>query len=37
MTDTHQLQQDLHCVREVVTRSERTGRRPAAIYWIWAL
>ncbi|HEX4054799.1 MAG TPA: hypothetical protein VHX86_11090 [Tepidisphaeraceae bacterium] len=37
MTDTHQLQQDLHYVREVVSNADRGRRRPVAIYWLWAL
>ncbi|MGD0461111.1 MAG: hypothetical protein ABSB74_01355 [Tepidisphaeraceae bacterium] len=36
MSDTHQLQQDLHYVREVVTRAERWPRGRVG-YWIWAL
>jgi hypothetical protein len=37
MSDTNQLQQDLHYVREVVTRAEHSPLGRAAIYWIWAL
>jgi hypothetical protein len=37
MSDTHQVQQDLHYVREVVTRADRSPQRRAGIYWIWAL
>ncbi len=37
MTDTHQLQQDLQYVREVVARAEGPHRRKVAIYWVWAL
>ncbi len=37
MTDTHQLQQDLNYVRQVVVRADHGDRKPVAIYWIWAL
>ena len=37
MSDTHQVEQDLHYVREVVTRAEQSPPRRAGIYWIWAL
>jgi hypothetical protein len=37
MSDTHEVEQDLHYVREVVTRAERSPQRRAGIYWIWAL
>jgi len=37
MSESHQLQQDLQYVREVVARSEQKHRKPKAIYWTWAL
>jgi hypothetical protein len=37
MSDANQLQQDLHYVREVVDRADRSPHGRVAIYWIWAL
>jgi hypothetical protein len=37
MSDANQLEQDLHYVREVVDRADRSPHRPVAIYSIWAL
>ena len=37
MSDTNQLQQDLHYVRQAVDRAEGAPPYRTAIYWIWAL
>jgi|SRR5580658_1347363 hypothetical protein len=37
MTDTHQIQQDLQYVRQVVERAQGKPHRRAGIYWTWAL
>ena len=37
MDTLQQVQQDLRFVKDAVARREQTARRPAGIYWIWAI